>query len=164
MFVKRAKCADGLTLVEVMVAVLIIAIVALGALSYGYHGAGQIRHAREYATAVRIAYFLLEDWKASAGSALYAAATPGVRNPLDLNVDGIISFEYPREGEGIYEVTVDPEGVDPEGDVPLDNIPLQIKLSRPSGYQRLIPLTVAVSWNTGSIALTTNARIDQAGD
>jgi prepilin-type N-terminal cleavage/methylation domain-containing protein len=151
MSVKRAKCADGLTLIEVMFAVLIIAVVALGALSYGYHGAGQIRHAREYATAVRIAYFLLEDWKASAGSALYAAATPGVRNPLDLNVDGIMSFEYPREGAGIYEVTV-------------DNIPLQIKLSRPSGYQRLIPLTATVSWETGSIALTTNARIDQGGD
>ncbi len=151
MSVKRAKCADGLTLIEVMFAVLIIAVVALGALSYGYHGARQIRHAREYATAVRIAYFLLEDWKASAGSALYAAATPGVRNPLDLNVDGIMSFEYPRGGEGIYEITV-------------DNIPLQIKLSRPSGYQRLIPLTATVSWNTGSIALTTNARIDQGGD
>lgn len=151
MSVKQAKCADGLTLIEVMFTVLIIAVVVLGALSYGYHGAGQIRHAREYATAVRIAYFLLEDWKASAGSALYAAAAPGVRNPLDLNVNGIISFKYPPEGEGIYEVTV-------------DNIPLQIKLSRPSGYQRLIPLTVAVSWNTGSIALTTNARIDQAGD
>jgi len=134
MSVKRAKYANGLTLVEVMFAVLIIAIVALGALSYGYHGAGQIRHAREYATPVRIAYFLLEDWKASAGSALYAAATPGVRNPLDLNVNGIMSFEYFR-GDGIYKVTV-------------DNIPLQIKLSRPFGYQRLIPLTVAVSWET----------------
>ena len=150
MSVKRAKCADGLTLVEVMFTVLIIAVVALGALSYGYHGAGQIRHAREYATAVRIAYFLLEDWKASSGSALYAAATPGVRNPLDLNVDGIMDFEYLSE-EGIYEVTV-------------DNIPLQIKLSRRSGYQRLIPLTVEVSWETGSIALTTNACIDQGGD
>jgi len=151
MSVKRAKCADGLTLVEVMFAVLIIAVVALGALSYGYHGAGQIRHAREYATAVRIAYFLLEDWKASAGSALYATAAPGVRTPLDLNLGGIMSFEYPQEGEGIYEVTI-------------DNIPLEIKLFRPSEYQRLIPLTVAVSWNTGSIALTTNARIDQGGD
>jgi len=151
MSVKRTKCADGLTLVEVMFAVLIIAVVALGALSYGYHGAGQIRHAREYSTAVRIAYFLLEDWKASAGSALYATAASGVRNPLDLNLGGIMSFEYPHEGEGIYEVTV-------------DNIPLEITLFRPSGYQRLIPLTVAVSWNTGSIALTTNARIDQGGD
>jgi prepilin-type N-terminal cleavage/methylation domain-containing protein len=162
MSVKRTKCADGLTLVEVMLAVLIIAIVALGALSYGYHGAGQIRHAREYSTAVRIAYFLLEDWKASAGSQLYASNSSGVRTPEDLNVDGIMSFAY--KGKGIYEVTVDPTGVDPEGDVPLDNIPLQIKLSRPSGYQRLIPLTVAVSWNTGSIALTTNVRIDQGGD
>ena len=152
MSVKRAKCADGLTLVEVMFAVLIIAVVALGALSYGYHGAGQIRHAREYATAVRIAYFLLEDWKASSGSALYAAAIPGVRNPLDLNVDDIKSFEYPRENEGIYEEAV------------VDNIPLRIKLSRPSGYQRLIPLTVEVSWENGSIALSTNARIDQGGD
>ena len=151
MSVKRTKCADGLTLVEVMFAVLIIAVVALGALSYGYHGAGQIRHAREYATAVRIAYFLLEDWKASAGSVLYATAAPGVRTPLKLNLGGIMSFEYPQEGEGIYEITV-------------DNIPLEIKLSRPSGYQRLIPLTVAVSWNTGSIALTTSARIDQGGD
>ena len=150
MSVKRAKCADGLTLVEVMFAVLIIAVVALGALSYGYHGAGQIRHAREYATAVRIAYFLLEDWKACAGSELYAAAASGVRTPLDLNVDGIMFFEYLPE-EGIYEVTV-------------DNIPLQIKLSRPSGYHRLIPLTVTVSWEIGSIALTTNARIDQGGD
>jgi len=157
MSVKRAKCADGLTLIEVMFTVLIIAVVALGALSYGYHGAGQIRHAREYATAVRIAYFLLEDWKASGGSALYTTAISGVRNPLGLNVDGIMSFL--RKGEGIYEVTVDSEG-----DIPLDNIPLRIKLSRPSGYQRLIPLTVAVSWETGSIALTTNARIDQGGD
>ena len=142
-----------------MFAVLIIAVVVLGALSYRYHGAGQIRHAREYATAVRIAYFLLEDWKASAGSALYAAAAPGVRTPADLSVDGIMCFTYLPE-EGVYEVTVDQDG-----EIPLDNIiPLRVKLSRPSGYHRLIPLTVAVSWETGSIALTTNARIDQGGD
>ena len=145
-----------MTLIEVLVATLVISVAAMGVLSYGYHGARQRRMARAHAGAVRIGHLLLEDWKANGGSEFYARAVSGTHNPLELNM----GFEYERS-ERVYKSTV-------------DSIPMHVKLTRPIGHPRLIPLKVTVRWRLDlsegevrdgdpKVELITNARIDQAG-
>jgi Tfp pilus assembly protein PilV len=145
-----------MTLIEVLVATLVVSVAATGVLSYGYHGARQRRMARAHAGAVRIGHLLLEDWKANGGSVFYARAVSGTHNPLELNM----GFEYNRS-KRVYEITV-------------DSIPMRVKLTRPSRYRRLIPLKVTVRWRLDlsegevrdddpKVELITNARIDQAG-
>ncbi len=153
-----------MTLIEVLVAMLIISIAAFGGLSYGYHGAVQRRRARAHAGAVRVGRLLLEDWKANGGSIFYARAVRGTPNPLELDM----GFEYVKIThkaggliECIYELTV-------------DSIPMRIALTRPTSYLRLVPLTVTVRWlgdlsdsltdkNCLNVKLTTDVRIDQVG-
>ncbi len=145
-----------MTLIEVLVATVVVSVAAMGVLSYGYHGARQRRMARAHAGAVRIGHLLLEDWKANGGSVFYARAVSGTHNPLELNM----GFEY-KSSEGVYKITV-------------DSIPMRVKFTRPSGYQRLIPLKVTVRWRLDlsegevrdgdpKVELITKARIDQAG-
>ncbi len=157
-----------MTLIEVVIATVIISIAAVGVLSYGYHGAVQRRMARAHAGAVRTGYLLLEDWKANGGSIFYARAVKGMPSPLELDM----GFEYVKMThkvggliECIYKLTV-------------DTIPMHITLMRPTGYLRLVPLTVTVRWlddlsDSGSftnknqlgnkVELTTDVRIDQVG-
>ncbi len=71
MTVKRPKFASAFTLIEVMLAMGILTIAALGALSYQYYAAGHARIARTQSTGVRTAQLLLEDWKSTGGSEDY---------------------------------------------------------------------------------------------
>jgi len=73
-----SKSAKGLTLLEAMVATAVLAIAALGALSYQYHAARQGRVASAQMTATRIAQLLLEDWKSTGGSAEYDPSRLGL--------------------------------------------------------------------------------------
>ena len=54
-----------------MVAMAILTIAALGALSYQYHAAGHARIARAQSAATHVAQLLLEDWKSTGGSEKY---------------------------------------------------------------------------------------------
>lgn len=74
--VRRTPC--GVTLVEVMVSMVILAIVALGALGYQYHAAREGRIAKAQITATRTAQLLLEDWKSTGGSTNYNPTTLGL--------------------------------------------------------------------------------------
>ena len=71
MSVRGHKCAKGSNLIEVMVAVTILAIAAMGALGYQYHAAVQTRMAETETAATHIAQMLLEDWKGTGGSSGY---------------------------------------------------------------------------------------------
>jgi prepilin-type N-terminal cleavage/methylation domain-containing protein len=161
----RTNYAHGMTLIEVLIAALVVSVAATGVLSYGYHGARQRRMAQAHARATEVGYFLLEDWKANGGSIFYARAVAGTPNPLELDM----GFEYVEMAhkvggriECIYELTV-------------DTIPMRVSLTRPTGYLRLIPLEVTVRWRSdlsggpvdkgdqSVVKLTTDVRIDQAG-
>lgn len=78
MTVKRPKFASAVTLIEVMLAMAILAIAALGSLSYQYYAAGHARIARAQIIAVRTAQLLLEDWKSTGGSEEYDLAALGL--------------------------------------------------------------------------------------
>lgn len=65
------KVSKALTLIELMLAMAIIAITALGALSYQYYAAKQSQIAHAQITATRAAQLLLEDWQSTGGSTAY---------------------------------------------------------------------------------------------
>ena len=67
----RRDPASGLTLVEVMVATVILVVAALGALRCQYYAAGHGRIARAQIAAARTAQLLIEDWKSTGGSTEY---------------------------------------------------------------------------------------------
>jgi prepilin-type N-terminal cleavage/methylation domain-containing protein len=80
------KVSKAFTLIELMVAVAIIAVAAVGALDYQYLAVKHGRIARTQITAARTAQLLLEDWKSAGGAATY--------NPLNLQL-GFSSSSIP---------------------------------------------------------------------
>ncbi|MDD5063452.1 MAG: prepilin-type N-terminal cleavage/methylation domain-containing protein [Phycisphaerae bacterium] len=78
MTVKRPKFASAGTLIEVMLAMAILSIAALGALGSQYYTVGHVRIARAETIAVRTALLLLEDWKSTGGSEDYDLAALGL--------------------------------------------------------------------------------------
>ncbi len=64
---KKRRSLKALTLVEVMIAIAIIAIVALGCLGYEYHAVWHANIAKAEMTAIRTAQMLIEDWKSAGG-------------------------------------------------------------------------------------------------
>jgi type II secretory pathway pseudopilin PulG len=73
--VRRAR---GFTLIEQVVAGVVLAIAALGALQYEFFAAGQARIARVQTAAARAAQLLIEDWKSTGGSDQYDPSTLGL--------------------------------------------------------------------------------------
>ena len=146
--------ARGLTLIESLVATVVLSIAALGTMAYQYETAKQTRLAQAQITATRITRLLLEDWKASGASNYY--------NPEDLDMgvshvrtylaDGLVNKEYRLRA---------------------DNVPLHIVLSRPTGLDSPVPISVTAKWRLDygpgdvrnsdpSVALSTYARGDEA--
>ncbi len=63
MIIKRPKSAAGFTLIEIMLATVILIIAILGASSFRYHAALGARKADLQATAARTALLLCESWR-----------------------------------------------------------------------------------------------------
>ena len=143
-----------MTLVEVMLAVTIIVVAALGTLCYEYLCADHVRFARAQLAATRIGQLLLEDWKSAGGADNY--------NPEDLQMGFSLPAELPA---GTYMTTV-------------DNLPLYITMDYEDvatddfAGVTLRKIAVVVRWknDTGrgvvteddpSVVLTTYVRRDQ---
>jgi Tfp pilus assembly protein PilV len=69
---------DGFSLVEVMISVLIIIIVALGTLSFQYHGIKHSRSSEAQIAAARLGQLLIEDWKSTDAKATYDPTALGL--------------------------------------------------------------------------------------
>jgi Tfp pilus assembly protein PilV len=76
--IERRGAAEGSTLVETMVTAVVIAIAALGGLSYQYLSAKHTKIALSQMTATRTARLLLEDWKSTGGSEEYQPSNLGL--------------------------------------------------------------------------------------
>jgi prepilin-type N-terminal cleavage/methylation domain-containing protein len=61
----------GFTIVEVMVAMAIVIVIAMGTLSFQYNNVRQNRTSEAQTAAARIGQLLLEDWKSSGGDTDY---------------------------------------------------------------------------------------------
>lgn len=92
MGVRRIKFATAMTLVEVMLAMVILIIAATGALSFEYHTARHAKIARAQICATRTARLLLEDWMSTGGSIEY--------DPTALELG------FSADGD-VYAITVD---------------------------------------------------------
>jgi prepilin-type N-terminal cleavage/methylation domain-containing protein len=84
----RSGSAKAVTLIEVMVSMVILAIAAVGALGYQYYAAKQSKIAAAQTAAIRTAQLFLEDWKSTGGSSAY--------NPANLGL-GFIAHSLPYE-------------------------------------------------------------------
>jgi prepilin-type N-terminal cleavage/methylation domain-containing protein len=84
----KSKIYEGFTLTELMVAMALICIAAIGVLDYQYHSVKQSRIAQTQVTASRTAQLLLEDWKSTGGSTDY--------NPTNLQL-GFSSSTLPAD-------------------------------------------------------------------
>jgi hypothetical protein len=170
------KFSSGLTLIEAVVAMVLLAIVVLGALGYQYYAALHARIARAQIVATRTAQLLLEDWKSTGGSTEYDPSTLGLGFSTKLSVPAHWSNgEGGGAGtplhDGVYAITV-------------DELPMLVMLSwlevdeDAQAQVKLRQLTVIVNFGTqaalqaGSdvwpanlapIILTTYVRLDESG-
>jgi prepilin-type N-terminal cleavage/methylation domain-containing protein len=86
---------DGFSIIEVMLAVFLTSIIAMGTLSYQYRIIQHGRTSDAHFMATRIAQLLLEDWKAESGDADY--------DPNSLQ----LGFAIPNSGEyGNYYISL----------------------------------------------------------
>ena len=88
MTIKRAKFAPAVTLIEIMVAILILSIAVLGASGFRYYTAMDARKADVQITAARLASHLLNGWKGVggySGYSIYDLLDPDDYDPSDPN-------------------------------------------------------------------------------
>jgi len=92
---KRFQHPNGLTLIEVMVAILILSVALVGASGYRYYSALDARKATMRSTAARIGLLLCESWRGIKGSDTY---DPTAHLSSDLTISTITipsQLEYP---------------------------------------------------------------------
>jgi prepilin-type N-terminal cleavage/methylation domain-containing protein len=155
------RVSKAFTLIEVMVAMTVIVIVAIGALNYQYYAAQHSQIANSQITSTRAAQLLMEDWMSTGGLTTY--------NPNALNL-GFTSATIPTGfamgqtigtalNNKIYLITV-------------NNVPIQLILGwsdftpDPITGAKLRQLTVMARWNvkgalcTSPVILATYIRVD----
>ena len=132
----RVKVAKAVTLIEVIVAMVALAVTAMGALGYQYHAAVQARIAYAQTTSTRAAQLLLEDWKSTGGSSNYDPTALGLGFSADLPLPANDHAPLP---DGIYSIMA-------------DNVPLLVMLNSADVDHddttgvTLRQLTVTVGW------------------
>ncbi len=149
MTVKRPKCAVAMTLVEVMGAILILAVAVIGASAYRYHAALDARKADEMATATRIALLLCENWRGVSGDEAFG--------PEDYFGHGL-SFDSCGQGP---EVPADFTAL-ATYTIELNGINYYTTLSWKDVAAGLRALNVVVAWNQRNTGSTAFADADKS--
>ncbi len=107
MAVKRCKLSLGVTMIEVMVAIVIVATVVLGTSGYRYYSALDVRKAAMQSTAARIALLLCENWR---GRGLNDITTfdpvAGLGSELEIDYDNAGGSEGDFTRHGAYTIQV----------------------------------------------------------
>ncbi len=91
MFNRKRNLRAAFTLIEVMTAIAVLSIIAIGSLNFQYFAARDSKISQAQITATRTAQLLLEDWMSTGGSADYDPAslglgfTPVQASPPDLS-------------------------------------------------------------------------------
>lgn len=107
MTAKQPKSRAGVTLIEVMAAIVIVAIAVLGASGYRYYSSLDARAAAVQSTAARIALLLNENWRGR-GYDHVADFDPVSHLSSDIAIAGPTSFIPPTgfTALGRYEITL----------------------------------------------------------
>jgi len=173
--IKRRRAAAGDTLVETMVTAAVVAIAALGGLSYQYLSAKHTKIAVSQMTATRTARLLLEDWKSTGGSEEYRPSNLGlgfvdasaVANslaiPAELN-STVSDGAYSTETDGLPMVIAlrhEDVAFDQSADVKLRQLTVHVAFGEVVGGN----LTTSAGWleTIPPITLTTFVRTDGSG-
>jgi len=115
MAVKRPKFAAALTLIEVMAAIVVLAVAVLGASGYRYFAVLDARKADVQITAARIALLLCESWRGMPDPDPNSFDPTQLANPPDLTIEthhtGPVS-EVLTDFEllGLYRITATDSG------------------------------------------------------
>lgn len=148
------KAASAFTLVEVVVTIVIIMVLATGAMGQQFHASKMARQARAKYVAANVGQLVMENWKAKGGDENF--------DPTDLD----LGFTKDKTGS-VYQITT-------------DDTPLFVKLSYkdletdPLTGITLREINVVVQWNFAftettptdsdpSIELTSYIRLDESG-
>jgi prepilin-type N-terminal cleavage/methylation domain-containing protein len=143
----------GVTLIELVVVLLILAIVSVGSINYQYFGTRLAQRADAEITAARTARLILDNWKKKGGDENF--------NPEDLDM----GFQQP-DGETYYLVTVNElpltvtlawEDVEVDADAGVGLRQLQITIQWRLDYQE-----GEVSDTDPSYIITTYVRRDES--
>jgi hypothetical protein len=100
MTIKRTKFAPAATLIEIIIAILILSIAALSTSGFRYHSALNARKADVQLTAARLASLILSSWKGCGGYSGYSKYDLLGYDPLDPNdydPDYDYVFYYPDD-------------------------------------------------------------------
>ena len=110
MTIKQRKFASAVSLVEVIMATAVFAVVIIGALSYQYHAAKNAKIARAQITATCTAQLLLEDWMSTGGSESYDPPKLG----MGFSAASAIPDGFAQEAglgsalnDAVYAITID---------------------------------------------------------
>ena len=76
--IKRRKFASAVSLVEVLVASVVLSVATIGAMSYEFHTSRDAKIARAQIAATRTGQLLLEDWMSTGGSTDYDPSALGL--------------------------------------------------------------------------------------
>jgi prepilin-type N-terminal cleavage/methylation domain-containing protein len=155
--IKGALSQRGFTLIEVVLAIAILSVMALGSLNYQYYAVKHVQIARAQMVATRITQMLLEDWKSTGGDSGY--------NPTAIGMGFTGTFR-----------TITPDGSSVTYNITQDSIPMSVALSSANVVEgaTTLPLrqiTVIVRWRRDfgsgtigssdpSLQYTTYVRID----
>jgi Tfp pilus assembly major pilin PilA len=91
------KQRRGLTLIEAAIAIGVVGISSLGALSYQYYSARQLRVASVTLASMRVGQMLLEDWKGKGGDDVYDPTKLGMGFAKDtIGTDYIVTIDGQR--------------------------------------------------------------------
>jgi len=125
---KPQKFNRALTLIEIMISLLIVAIAIVGAMMYRYYSASNARLADVHAGAGKVGLLVLEGWKGKAGDLSYDPSSdvgPEVLGCDDITIGGIDNGVYPVQLTGgvktyyyvrlTYDEDVDGDGSDDPG-------------------------------------------------
>ena len=107
MTIKQGKFAAAVSLVEVVIAIAILAITVVAASGFRYHAAMDARKSDVQLTAARLASLFLYGWKGSGGYSGYSKYNlVGGDDPLDPN-DYDIEYDYDTYNADDYEYDID---------------------------------------------------------
>ncbi len=130
---KHLKSGKGFTLIEIMVAMVIVTIAALGTMGYQYYAVSQQRLANAEMNATRIGQLVLEDWKSAVIQGMGATYDPSA---LQMGVTKISTDRY--------SITV-------------DSLPMRLYLQLSTVSGNLKQIKVTLSWRKDYLSGSTGS-------
>ena len=140
----RIEFAKGLTLIEVMIAMLASVVIIIGVMLYLYSCALNARMADVRITATRLGQLLLDGWKTT-GPVNEGIWDVGAFDPTDADFDLILADDIGTASDGIAGVGTELRNTRYE--VMIDGAHYFITLSYRQDYANFYLLNACVAWN-----------------